>query len=77
MALLDVDDLACFGRGDEEVGLAAEEGRDLEDVNGLGSERSFVGRVDVSCDGNAVTGADVGENAEGLFVADAGETVDA
>ena len=33
LALLDVDGAAGFAGGDEQVGLAAEEGGDLEDVD--------------------------------------------
>ena len=57
--------------------MAAEKGRDLKDVHGLCRESSFIGRMDVRGDRNAVPGADVGEDAEGPFVADAREAVEA
>ncbi len=45
--------LAGFGGGDEEVGLAAEEGGDLEDVDGFAYGSTVLGGVDVGEDGEA------------------------
>ena len=53
LALFDVDGLAGFGGGDEEVGLAAEEGGDLEDVDGFADRGAVLGGVDVGEDGEA------------------------
>ena len=53
LAFLDVDSAAGFGGGDEEVGLAAEEGGDLEDVDGFGYGAAVLGGVDVGEDGEA------------------------
>ena len=33
LPLFDVHDLACFGRGDQKICLAAQKGGDLQDVN--------------------------------------------
>ena len=55
LALFDIDRLAGFCGGDEKVGLAAEEGGDLEDVDGLAYGGAVLGGVDVSEDGE--TGA--------------------
>jgi len=54
LAFFDVDGLACFGCRDEEVGLAAEEGRDLEDVDGFTYRGAILGGVDVGEDGEMV-----------------------
>ena len=40
LALLDVDDLAGVGGGHEEIGLPAQEGRDLQHVDRLGAARA-------------------------------------
>jgi len=57
LALLDVDGaVVCLGGlrgGDEEVGLAAEEGGDLHDVDGFGGDAGVFGGVDVRKDGEA------------------------
>ena len=53
LALFDVDGSAGFGCGDEEVGLAAEEGGDLEYVDGFGYRGTVLGGVDVGEDGEA------------------------
>ena len=55
LAFLNVDGSACFGGSDEEVCLAAEEGGDLEDVDGLAYGGAVLGGVDVGEDGE--TGA--------------------
>jgi len=53
LALFDVDGFAGFGSGGEEVGLAAEEGGDLEDVDGFAYGGAVLGGVDVGEDGEA------------------------
>ena len=54
LALFDVDRLARSGRGQEQIGLPAEEGRDLEDVEDRGRGALDLRRlVDVGEDGNA------------------------
>jgi len=58
LALLDVDGAAGFGGGDEEVGLAAEESRDLQDgfdvAESVGGLLTLLGGVDVCEYGEAV-----------------------
>ena len=71
LAFLDVDGAAGFAGGDEEVGLAAEEGGDLEDVDGFGGRVALGGVVDVGEDGDAEAFADGGEDGEALMQADA------
>ena len=51
LAFLDVDGAAGLCGGDEQVGLAAEEGGDLEDVDGFGGDGAVGGFVDVGEDG--------------------------
>ena len=71
LALLDVDRGTGLAGGVEEVGLAAEEGGDLQDVDGLGGRTAMVGQMDVGQHGAAMLLADVGEDAEALVHADA------
>ena len=60
LAFLDVDGAAGFAGGDEQVGLAAEEGGDLEDVDGFGGDLAVGGLVDVGEDGQAGVSGDGG-----------------
>jgi hypothetical protein len=53
LALLDVDGAAGLACGDEQVGLAAEEGRNLQHVDGFGGDFAVAGLVDVGEDGKA------------------------
>ena len=53
LALLDVDDAAGPRRGDEQVGLPAEERRNLQDVGDLGGRRRLRRLVDVGEDRHA------------------------
>ncbi len=47
LALLDVDDLASLRRRDEQIGLAAEKGRNLQDVGDLGDRSRLIGFVNI------------------------------
>jgi len=47
LALLDVDHASGLTRLDKNIGLAAEERRDLENIRGLGGQRCLRGLVDV------------------------------
>lgn len=76
LPFFDVDYFAGFGGGDEEVGLPAEEGRDLEYVDVLGGHGGFGNGVDVGGGGQAEALAYLAEDFEGFFIADAGKTVD-
>ncbi len=53
LALFDIDGFACFCGGDEEVGLATEEGGDLEYVDGFADGGAVLGGVDVGEDWEA------------------------
>ena len=53
LALLDVDGAAGAGGSDEQVGLAAEEGRDLQDIDDLSGSSGLRGLMDIGEDGNA------------------------
>ena len=67
LAFLHVDGAAGLGGGDEQVGLAAEEGRNLEDgfdvAERVGELGSLLGGVDVGEDGEAVVVGDGAEDA--------------
>ena len=76
LAFLDVDGTAGFGGGDEEVGLAAEEGGDLEDVDGLAYGGTVLGGVDVGEDGEAGGFGYGAENAAAFDEAGAAEAAD-
>ncbi len=76
LALLDVDGAAGFGGGDEEVGLAAEEGGDLEDVDGFGDGGAVRRGVDVGEDGEAGGFGDGAEDAAAFGEAGAAEALD-
>ncbi len=76
LALLDVDGSASLGGGDEEVGLAAEEGRDLEDVDGFAYGAAILGGVDVGEDGEAGGFGYGAENAAAFGEAGAAEASD-
>ena len=67
---------ACLGRGDDEIGLSAEEGRDLDEVDGLCDRLSLFGRVDVGGGGDAEFLFDGGEVFEPLLDSDASLGVD-
>jgi hypothetical protein len=53
LALLDVDDAAGARRRLDEIGLARQEGRDLQDVGDLGDRADLGGLVDVGEDRHA------------------------
>jgi len=77
LSLLDVDGTVGarggVGRGGEEVGLAAEECGDLQDVHGVGYGGAVLRGVDVGEDGEFVGGTDGGEDAEAFGDAGAAE----
>ncbi len=50
LSLLDVDHALAHGGGDDQVGLAAEEGGDLQDVGDLGDRGDVSGFVHVGED---------------------------
>ena len=53
LALLHIDHLAGPRRGDEEIGLAAEEGRDLQHIDGLSDRGALLGLMHVGEHGKA------------------------
>ena len=63
LALLHVDGAAGFSGGDEQVGLAAEEGGNLEDVAGFGDGGAVRGLVHVGEDGKVRLFGDAAEDA--------------
>jgi hypothetical protein len=69
LGFLDVDDAAGFGRGEEEIGLAREKGRDLQDVADFGGRLRLGGLVNVSEDGEVQVGFDFGEDAQAFLEA--------
>ena len=62
LTLLDVDRLAGFGGGDQQIGLAAEEGRNLQDVHDFGDFGALLGQVHVGDDRHADLFADFFED---------------
>ena len=75
LAFLNVDGAAGAAGGDEQVGLAAKEGGNLEDVDGFGSDLAVGGLMDVSEDGNARIFGDAAEDARAFFEAGAAKTL--
>ena len=71
LALLDVDCGAGLAGGDQEVGLAAEEGGDLQDIDCLGGWAAVFAFVNVGQDGDAVFLANVSEDLQASDHADA------
>ena len=69
LPLLDVDDLAGPGRGDQEVRLTAEKCRDLKHVENLGRRSRLRRFMDVGQNGNTDFTPDVGEYFETFFQA--------
>ena len=61
LAFLDVDDPAGACGGEDEIGLAAEEGGDLENIDGFAGDLRIRGRVDIGGDRDAQLRADRGE----------------
>ncbi len=53
LTLLDIDRLAGRGSREQQIGLAAEEGRDLQHIDGFGDGRALVGLMHVGDDGKA------------------------
>ena len=62
LPLFDVDDTARLGRGDQEICLAAEEGRDLKHVDHAGEQRALFALMNVGQNGQAPAFADFGED---------------
>ena len=73
LSLLDVDGTARDGAGADEVRLTAKEGGRLQDVDRLGDDGDFFGRVHVREDGDADLFTDALEDAQALFHAGAAE----
>lgn len=76
LAFFHVDSLAGFGGGDEQVGLAAEEGRDLEDVHGFAYGGAVLWGVDIGEDGEACGFGHGAEDAAAFGEAGAAEAAD-
>ncbi len=73
LAFFDVDGPTGFAGGEDEVGLAGEEGGDLEEVDEFGGLLGFFGAVDVGCDGDADGAANVCEEGATFLAAEAAE----
>ncbi len=71
LPLLDIDRAAGARRGDEQIGLAAEKGGDLQDVDSLRGHRALRAFVDVGQHGQARGLADFGEDRQRRFEPDA------
>jgi hypothetical protein len=77
MALLDVDGATGFTCGDEQIGLAAKKGGNLEDVDSLSGDFAVGRFVNVGEDGKAGVFGDAAEDARALFEARATVAPDA
>ena len=77
LALLNIDGAPGFSGGDEQVGLTAEEGGDLEDVDGFGRDFALAGLVNVGEDREAGFASEAAEDAGALEQAGAAKTFDA
>ncbi|MNX80652.1 hypothetical protein D3C86_1123170 [compost metagenome] len=69
LGFLDVDHGARFGHRDHEVGLARQEGRQLDDVADFSDDRGLIRLVDVGDDRHAEGLLDVLEDAHAFFQA--------
>lgn len=67
LGLFDLDAFAGGGGGDEEVGLAGEEGGDLDDIEDLAGGSGLLGQVDVGEDGEGEFAADLLEDFEAFL----------
>ena len=73
LALLHVDGTAAGSRGGDQIGLTAEEGGDLQEVDMACGDGDFFRLVDVGGDVQAEVAADGGENAAAFLEARAAE----
>ena len=76
LALLDVHRLAGVGCRDKKVGLAAQEGRNLEHVGHFRRHGGFFRVVDVRHDAHPQFRFDLGEDVQRLLVADARKRIE-
>lgn len=76
LPFLDVDGGRSLGGSEEEVGLAAEKGGNLDDVAERAGAYGLFGSVDVGEDGETEFGADALENGEAEFKARSAKGVD-
>ena len=77
LAFLDVDGAAGAARGDEKVGLAAEERGNLEDIDGFGDDTAVSGFVNVGKDRRAGIPGDAAEDARAFSQAGTAEALHA
>src|SRR5262249_16204194 len=73
LPFFDIHDLARLGSGDDQIGLAAQECRDLKNVEDLGGRFAVRGLVNVGEDGNTQTVSNVVKDLQALLHADAAE----
>ncbi len=71
MSLLDVDHLAGFRGGNQQIRLPAKKGRDLQDINRLRRKGALFGSVNISQHRQPGCLPDFLENRQGGFKADA------
>ena len=76
LAFLDVHRAAGLGGGFEQVGLAAEKGGDLQQIDVFGGDVRLLGGVDVGGDGHAEFLGDFTEDPAAFLDAGAAEGVD-
>ena len=67
LPLLDVDGAPGLGRGDQKIGLAAEEGRNLQHIDRLGHGRALLRQVHVGQHRAAAALAHLGEDRQAVL----------
>ena len=76
LSLLHVDGATGFSGGDQQVGLAAEEGRNLKDIAGLGCRAAVLRLVHVGEDGEVRLSGDAAQDARAFGEAGTAEAGD-
>jgi len=67
LAFLDIDDLAGFRRSYQQIGLPAQEGRNLQHINGRRDPRTLLRLMHIGENRNFELVADFGKNRQGLI----------
>ena len=73
LAFFDIDHPLGFGGGLDEIGLAAKEGGDLEDINPFGGDGAVLWGVDIGGHGDAKCSSDLTEHLAAFFGGEATE----
>ena len=71
LPLFHINNLACLTRCDQQIGLAAEEGGDLQDIHDVGGDRALPGFMDIGDQGQACGRLDLLKHPQCLLQAQA------